>query len=100
MRAVRLIAPREALQVVDIPSPEPLGTEVLVRVAACGVCHTDLHIADGSQARVDLPLTLGHEVAGWVDAVGPDADAPLREAGMAIGDPVLVYGGWGCGSLP
>ncbi len=62
MRAVRLIAPREALQVVDIPSPEPLGTEVLVRVAACGVCHTDLHIVDGSQARVDLPLTLGHEV--------------------------------------
>ena len=43
-------------------------------------------------------LTLGHEVAGWVDSVGPDADAPLREAGMAIGDPVLVYGGWGCGT--
>ncbi len=92
MRAVRLDAPGAPLRVVDVPTPEPSGTEVRIRVAGCGVCHTDLHIVDGSQPRVEFPLILGHEVAGWVDALGPDAD------GVAIGDAVLVYGGWGCGA--
>jgi alcohol dehydrogenase, propanol-preferring len=91
MRAVRLDAPGAGLRVVEVPAPEPAGTEVRIRVAACGVCHTDLHIVDGSQRRVELPIILGHEVAGWVDAVGPDA------GGHAIGEAVLVYGGWGCG---
>jgi alcohol dehydrogenase, propanol-preferring len=90
MRAVRLDAPGAVLRVVDVPIPEPTGTQVRIRVAGCGVCRTDLHIVDGSQPRVELPLILGHEVAGWVDAVGPEADATL-------GDAVLVYGGWGCG---
>jgi len=91
MRAVRLNAPGAALRLEDVPLPEPSGTEVRIRVAGCGVCHTDLHIADGTQARVRLPLTLGHEVAGWIDALGPDAGA------LTIGDPVVVFGGWGCG---
>ena len=56
----------------EVPMPEPDGTEVRVRVAGCGVCHTDLHIVDGIQPRVELPVTLGHEVAGWIDAIGPD----------------------------
>jgi alcohol dehydrogenase, propanol-preferring len=77
--------------------PEPAGTEVRVRVASAGVCHTDLHIVDGTQARVELPVTLGHEVAGWIDAVGPDADRPLRRLRLKMGDAVLVHGGWGCG---
>jgi propanol-preferring alcohol dehydrogenase len=98
MLAVRLEAAGEELLVVDFPLPEPTGTEVRVRVAGCGVCHTDLHIADGTQARVELPLTLGHEVAGTIDAAGPDASKPLRRERLKVGDPVLVYGGWGCGT--
>ena len=96
MRAVRLHAPGEALRVEDVPLPEPAGTEVRIRVAGAGVCHTDLHIVDGIQSRVDLPRTLGHEVAGWVDALGPEAATPLRRARLRPGDPVVVYGGWGC----
>jgi alcohol dehydrogenase, propanol-preferring len=98
MLAVRLEAAGEELRVVDLPLPEPTGTEVRVRVAGCGVCHTDLHIVDGTQARVELPLTLGHEVAGTIDAAGPDASKPLRRERLKVGDPVLVYGGWGCGT--
>ncbi len=93
MRAVRLHAAREELRVEEVALPEPRGTEVRVRVAGCGVCHTDLHIVDGTQARVELPVTLGHEVAGWVDALGAEAATDLQR-----GAPVLVYGGWGCGA--
>jgi propanol-preferring alcohol dehydrogenase len=92
MRAVRLQGPGAGLRLADVPVPEPTGSEVRIRVAGCGVCHTDLHIVDGVQARVDFPLILGHEVAGWVDAIGPDAE------GVSVGDAVLVYGGWGCGA--
>lgn len=92
MRAVRLHAIGETLRVEEVPMPEPAGTEVRVRVAGCGVCHTDLHVVDGVQTRVELPVTLGHEVAGWVDAAGPAA-----EGAFAIGDAVVVHGGWGCG---
>ena len=92
MRAVRLHAIGEELRVEEVPVPEPVGTEVRVRVAGCGVCHTDLHIVDGTQTRVELPVTLGHEVAGRVDALGPSVVGPV-----AIGDAVVVHGGWGCG---
>jgi propanol-preferring alcohol dehydrogenase len=98
MRAVRLDAPGRPLRVADVPVPEPSGTEVRIRIAGCGVCHTDLHIVDGTQSRVELPLTLGHEVAGWIDAVGADGDAALAAAGLASGDAVVVHGGWGCGT--
>ncbi|HYI67301.1 MAG TPA: alcohol dehydrogenase catalytic domain-containing protein [Candidatus Limnocylindrales bacterium] len=92
MRAVRLHAVGEELRFEDVPMPEPAGSEVRIRIAGCGVCHTDLHVVDGTQTRVELPVTLGHEVAGWVDAVGPAA-----EGTFAIGDAVVVHGGWGCG---
>jgi propanol-preferring alcohol dehydrogenase len=95
--AARLEAAGEALRLVDVPLPEPSGEQVRIRVAACGVCHTDLHIVDGRQGRVELPVTLGHEVAGYIDAVGPEAGPRLRRARLGIGDAVLVYGGWGCG---
>ncbi|HEV8053538.1 MAG TPA: alcohol dehydrogenase catalytic domain-containing protein [Candidatus Limnocylindrales bacterium] len=92
MRAIRLHAPGQELRSEEVPMPEPMGTEVRIRVAGCGVCRTDLHIVDGTQARVTLPITLGHEIAGWVDAVGPDV-----QAGPALDSAILVHGGWGCG---
>ena len=98
MRAVRLHGPGEPLRVDDVPLPKPAGTEVRIAVAGAGVCRTDLHIVDGLQRRVQLPLTLGHEVAGFVDAGGPEAERILRRRRIGIGDPVLVYGGWGCGT--
>lgn len=98
MLAARLHAPGRPLQVEELPSPEAAGTQVRVRVAGCGVCRTDLHIVDGTQSRVELPRTLGHEVAGWIDAAGPGAVPLLRRARLAPGDPVIVHGGWGCGA--
>lgn len=97
MRAVRLHAAGEALRLEEVPLPEPTGTAVRIRVAGAGVCHTDLHIVDGIQARVELPRTLGHEVAGWVDAIGSDASRLLRRGRVSRGDGVVVFGGWGCG---
>jgi propanol-preferring alcohol dehydrogenase len=97
MRAVRLHAPGEALRLEDVPLAAPSGTEVRIRVAGAGICHTDLHIVDGIQTRVELPRTLGHEVSGWIDAIGPLASKPLRRARLGVGHAVVVYGGWGCG---
>lgn len=85
------------------PTPEPKGTEVLVRVGHCGVCHSDVHIHDGHfdlggdrkldvRAGRDLPFTLGHEIEGTVEAAGPDA--PEAKSGQ----PVVVYPWIGCGT--
>lgn len=97
MLAARLHAPGEELRLEEVPVPEPEGTAVRIRVAACGVCRTDLHIVDGLQARVELPRTLGHEVSGTIEAVGPEAAGPLRRMRLGSGDAVVVSGGWGCG---
>ncbi|HET6745146.1 MAG TPA: alcohol dehydrogenase catalytic domain-containing protein [Candidatus Limnocylindria bacterium] len=97
MLAVRSHQAGEPLRIEHVPVPEPSGDEVLVRVAGCGVCHTDLHVARTDRLRVTRPVTLGHEIAGWLDAAGPQASAGLRRARIAMGDPVLVFGGWGCG---
>ena len=87
----------------DHPTPEPRGTEVLVRVHACGVCHSDLHIWDGYfdlgggnkvmvvDRGMEMPFTLGHEIVGEVAAVGPEAE------GAAVGDKRIVYPWVGCG---
>ena len=98
MLAVRLHSVGERLRLEEVPIPEPSGTQVRIRVAGCGVCRSDLHIVDGTQPRVELPVTLGHEVAGWIDAIGAEAVRPLRKARLRDGDPVVVFGGWGCGS--
>jgi len=85
--------------------PAPKGTEVLVRVSRCGVCHSDLHMQDGYfqmgdgkqldvRAGRELPFTLGHEIAGVIDSAGPDAtDARPGRA-------VAVYPWIGCGQCP
>lgn len=100
MLAARLHAAGEQLRIETVPLPEPNGTQVRVRVAGCGVCRTDLHIARGEVPRVELPLTLGHEIGGWIDTAGSEATDLLDQVGLASGDAVLVFGGWGCGTCP
>ncbi len=96
MRAVRLHAAGEAPRLEDVAKPAPTGAQILVRVAGAGVCHTDLHIISGEQSRVELPVTLGHEVAGWIEAWGPEAE--LHHGRLREGEAVAVFGGWGCGA--
>lgn len=72
MKAIRLRAMGEPLEVVDLPVPEPGPEEALVRVAGCGVCHTDIGFwKDGVPTNHALPITLGHEISGVVTAAGP-----------------------------
>src|SRR5687768_15538246 len=97
MLAVRAYAAGEAVRLEDVPLPEPTGTEVRLAVLGCGVCHTDLHIIHSDLVRVRRPVTLGHEIAGRIEALGADADDLIASAGLAVGDHVLVAGGWGCG---
>jgi 2-desacetyl-2-hydroxyethyl bacteriochlorophyllide A dehydrogenase len=92
------------LQRMERPTPEPEGTQVLLKTLAAGICHSDLHIWDGYYEMgggkrlqlldrgIKLPLTMGHEIAGEVVAVGPDA------AGVKVGDKRLVYPWIGCGT--
>lgn len=70
MKAVVLAAVGAPLVVENIPVPEPRAGEVRLRVRACGVCHTDLHVVKG-EVRFPVPAVLGHEVSGVVEAVGP-----------------------------
>lgn len=65
MRAVRFYGPRKPLEIEDLAEPKPGPDEVVVRVAACGVCASDLHIIDGSlPTRTPIPITMGHEPSG------------------------------------
>jgi 2-desacetyl-2-hydroxyethyl bacteriochlorophyllide A dehydrogenase len=73
------------------PVPTPTGREVLIRVAACGICATDLHLLDGSIPLYTPPRVLGHEMSGIVVAVGPDAHAVQVGAAVAI-DPNVSCG--------
>ena len=91
MQALRLIAPH-TIELRSIPQPEPGPGEVLVRVGAAGACHSDLHILDAPDALgLPIPLTIGHENAGWVEGAGPGV------TGFDRGQAVAVYGIVGCG---
>ncbi|WP_037577732.1 NAD(P)-dependent alcohol dehydrogenase [Phaeacidiphilus oryzae] len=94
MKAVQFTAPGTEPVVVDIPQPEPGPGEVLLRMTAAGVCHSDIAVMDGIAAEMGmrLPLTLGHEGAGTVARLGDGV------AGFEVGEPVAVYGPWGCGA--
>ncbi|MCI0351014.1 MAG: alcohol dehydrogenase catalytic domain-containing protein, partial [Acidobacteriales bacterium] len=70
MKAFRLTAPH-TLKLDTVGQPEPGPGEVLVKVGAAGVCHSDLHLIEAPAGAYPLPMTLGHENAGWVEAVGP-----------------------------
>ena len=76
-RAMVLMATGQPLQMVARPRPEPGAGEVLIKVEACGVCRTDLHVVDGELPSPTLPLVPGHEVVGRVAALGPDAPGDL-----------------------
>ena len=87
MMAMLLEAPREPLHPAFLPIPAPGTSQLLLRVRACGVCRTDLHIADGELPEPKLPLVLGHEIVGEVVATGPGA---VRfRAGDRVGVPWL-----------
>src|SRR2546425_5230839 len=81
MRAAVLAALGGPLTIEDIPTPAPQAGEVLVRVAACGVCHTDLHVIKG-EVQFPLPCVLGHEISGVVEAVA--ADVKTTQPGDAV----------------
>jgi propanol-preferring alcohol dehydrogenase len=89
MRAMVLRAPRTLLEPADVPVPKPTERQVLLKVKACGVCRTDLHIVDGDLDRPKLPLILGHEVVATVIETGSQANE-LRP-GERVGVPWL---GW------
>ncbi|MFE3826860.1 NAD(P)-dependent alcohol dehydrogenase [Streptomyces sp. NPDC059092] len=93
MRAVRMTSWGREPAYATVERPVPRGAEVVVRVEAAGLCHSDLHVVDGAPGALPyrLPFTLGHEIAGQVTAAGPDAD------GRTTGQRVVVYGPWGCG---
>jgi propanol-preferring alcohol dehydrogenase len=77
---------------VETDTPVPGPTEVLVKVLACGVCRTDLHVVDGELPNPTIPVVPGHEIVGRVEAIGPDVTALVP--GTRIGIPWL---GWSCG---
>jgi D-arabinose 1-dehydrogenase-like Zn-dependent alcohol dehydrogenase len=106
MKSHQIIEFGRPLEARHYADPTPQGTEILVRVHACGVCHSDLHLWSGyfdlgggkritlSERGVRLPFTLGHEIVGEVVAVGPDA------RGVEIGARGIVYPWIGCGACP
>jgi propanol-preferring alcohol dehydrogenase len=92
MRAMVLDAPRTLLREADLPVPVPGPEQVLLRVRACGVCRTDLHVVDGELPEPKLPLVPGHEIVGTVAGKGE------RVERFALGDRVGVpWLGWTCG---
>jgi propanol-preferring alcohol dehydrogenase len=106
MRMFQVCVCGEPLQCNEAPTPEPKGTEVLLKVLAAGVCHSDIHLADGwfdlgggkrmslQDRGMKLPVTLGHENVGEVVAVGPDAK------GVKVGQKMLADPWIGCGKCP
>jgi propanol-preferring alcohol dehydrogenase len=92
MKAMALDRPGQKLRLAELPTPRPGPGQVLVRVAACGVCRTDLHVVDGELAEAKLPVVPGHEIVGRVAEVGPEVGQFRHDE--RIGIPWL---GWTCG---
>jgi alcohol dehydrogenase, propanol-preferring len=93
MQAFRFIAAQKPAELREVAVPEPGPGQVLLKIGGAGACHSDLHILESppKPGPAVTPFTLGHENAGWVEKLGPGA------TGFAPGDPVIVYGPWGCG---
>src|SRR3990172_3055315 len=89
MQAMVLDRPGLPLKPAELEVPEPGAGQILIKVAACGVCRTDLHIFDGELPHPKLPLVLGHEIVGHVEALGPGVEE------FSVGDRVGVpWLGW------
>src|SRR5574341_2086633 len=78
------------LVIEDVPEPQPRLGEVLVKVAACGVCHTDLHVVKG-EVKFPLPAVLGHEISGTVEAVAADVTG-LKRGDRVVGSFIMACG--------
>jgi propanol-preferring alcohol dehydrogenase len=95
MQAMVLETARAPLRMHERPTPVPAAREILLEVAACGVCRTDLHVVDGELPNPKLPLIPGHEIVGRVAALGADV------AGFAVGERIGVpWLGYTCGVCP
>lgn len=97
MLSARIHKYQEPLAIDNTSKPKVQGEEVLVKVGAAGLCHSDLHLINGEWKDVlplNLPKTPGHEIAGWIEEVG---ESVPESAQMKKGDLVAVFGGWGCG---
>jgi propanol-preferring alcohol dehydrogenase len=95
MNAMVLQRPNQSLQQVRVPQPEAGTGELLLRVQACGICRTDLHLTAGELPNPKLPLILGHEIVGTVVEAGPEVER--FSPGDRVGVPWL---GWTCGVCP
>ena len=95
MRAMLLEGPRQLLRQAELPAPRPGPGQVLIRVRACAVCRTDLHVLDGDLAQPKLPLIPGHEIVGAVAEAGEGAQR--FRIGDRVGVPWLA---WTCGACP
>ena len=92
MKAMVLVEKGSPLVLMELQDPKPNPQQVLLRVLACGVCRTDLHILDGDLPEPKLPLVLGHEIIGEVIEIGSEVNQ------LSIGDRVGVpWLGWTCG---
>jgi alcohol dehydrogenase, propanol-preferring len=92
MRAMLFEKAGQPLRKAELPIPKPGSGQVLIRVRACAVCRTDLHIVDGELAQPKLPLIPGHEIVGIIEKKGEGADR--FDVGDRVGIPWL---GWTCG---
>ena len=90
MKAVRFVEVGKPAEITDVPEPKPGPGQVLIKIGGAGVCHSDLHVMD-EDLGLKGPFTLGHENAGWIAGLGAGV------SGWKEGDPVAVYGPWGCG---
>ena len=111
MQAARIITPKEPLEVKQLETPKPRGSQVLVKVQSSGVCHSDIHLWDGgytglngqflktTDRGVKYPLTPGHEIAGIITDMGEDAKDMAKDA-FRQGQKVMVYPWVGDGLCP
>jgi alcohol dehydrogenase, propanol-preferring len=112
MKSFKVVDFNAPLKEIEEPTPGPSGTQVLLRVKAAGVCHSDLHIWEGGyelghgrkplslkDRGVSLPRTMGHETVGEIVAFGPDVK-DSDKGGLKKGDIVLAYPWLGCGRCP
>lgn len=97
MKALQFLGWQQRPELREVADPDPGPGEVVLRVAGAGACHSDLHVMNEFEPGMlpyELPFTLGHETAGYIEVLGDGVDEGY---GLEVGAPVAVYGPWGCG---